>query len=265
MHLFDTHVHVEGSDTTGMLTRAREAGVGRIVAVGGSEEANSAALTAARHNADLIRCAVGFDREQVRHGLTDSTAVESALSGIRAMVSGSEGSIVAIGEIGLDFHYSPDMAESQKMLFLAQLALARELELPVVVHSREAEDTTIALLKEHVEAWPGRSDGIGVLHCFSGDAEFAGRLAGLGLYISFSGLITFKNASVLREAALSVPDDRLLIETDTPYLAPVPYRGRPNEPSYVRYVAEALAEIKGRTVEDIAALTAANGKRLFDR
>jgi TatD DNase family protein len=143
------------------------------------------------------------------------------------------------------------------------LELARKYQLPVIVHSREADDDTMALLQEHVRRWCGDPGRIGVLHCFTGIVGFARKLLDMGLMISFSGIVTFKNANNLRAVARDVPEDRLLIETDTPYLAPVPHRGKSNEPAYVVHVAEILAKIRKDTIERIAHSTARNAERLF--
>jgi TatD DNase family protein len=171
--------------------------------------------------------------------------------------------IVALGEIGLDFHYSADTAKSQVELFEAELSLSRKLRMPVVVHSREATDETLESLSSHAAQWKGPTDCIGVLHCFTGDVPFARRLLDLGFHISFSGIVTFNKAGSLREVVPVVPDDRLLIETDTPYLAPVPHRGKRNEPAYVVDVAARVAELRGCSLEEVGELTAANAKRLF--
>jgi TatD DNase family protein len=152
----------------------------------------------------------------------------------------------------LDYHYSADTAAAQKALFSSMLDGARHHGLPVVVHSREAEADTLALLENHRSAWRGDPDRLGVLHCFTGDLPFAQALLALGMMISFSGIVTFKNAAALRDVAAAVPDDRLLIETDSPYLAPVPYRGKRNEPAYVCFIASALAELRGCEAEKIA-------------
>jgi TatD DNase family protein len=171
--------------------------------------------------------------------------------------------VAAIGELGLDFHYTPETAEAQQALMVEQLALARELRLPVIVHSREADQETVALLSAHARQWGGGSDRIGVLHCFTGTESLARQLLDLGFMISFSGIVTFRNADLLREVARGIPADRLLIETDTPYLTPVPHRGRPNEPCYLPAIAALLARVRGMDVEELAGLTTANSEKLF--
>ncbi len=163
---------------------------------------------------------------------------------------------VALGEIGLDFHYDFTPKEIQRKWFYRQLELAKELDKPVIIHDREAH----AECFDGVKAYGNK----GVFHCYSGSAEMAKELVKLGFYVSFTGAVTFKNASKLLLAVEAVPLDRIMIETDCPYMAPVPFRGHRNEPKYVRYVAEKIAEIKGETVEKIAEITAENTRRLFN-
>jgi TatD DNase family protein len=167
---------------------------------------------------------------------------------------------VAFGEIGLDYHYNHSSPKEQRDRFREQLQLARELALPVIIHTREAQEDTITILKEE-----NASEISGVFHCFSGDAWLAKQALDLGFYLSFSGIVTFQNATALREIAKATPLDRILIETDCPYLTPVPYRGKRNEPSYVSQVAQQLASIHGRTLsfEQIGGQTSENAKRLF--
>jgi TatD DNase family protein len=165
--------------------------------------------------------------------------------------------VVAIGETGLDYHYEPEAAELQRQAFRLHLEAARVTGKPVIVHTREARADTLALLRE--AALPQA----GVLHCFTEDWEMARAALDLGFYISLSGIVTFRNADALREVARQVPADRLLVETDSPYLAPVPYRGKPNLPQYVREVAEFLAELRGVEYEVFARQTTENYLRLF--
>lgn len=253
----DTHVHFDSFRTPeeirAAVDRAAAAGVVKMVAVGGSAEGNRLALSAAAEFPERVFSAIGFDRDQAGKGF-------AAVEFDREL--GWPG-VVAVGEIGLDYHYHADTAAEQKKLFGAMLALAAKHRLPVIVHSREADDDTVSLLQEHVRQWRGEAGRIGVLHCFTGSGEFARKILDLGMMISFSGIVTFRNADALRAVASEVPEDRLLIETDTPYLAPVPHRGKPNEPSYVVHVAECLAKIRNDTAEHIAHSTARNAERLF--
>jgi len=293
--LFDTHVHFDGMIAAddmldAIVARAAQAGVSRLIAVGGSPAANRTALEIARAYPERIRAAVGYDRHVgvfdakwplvLRRG--DQTAVACPLDELRGLLALPEA--VAIGEIGLDFHHerhvSPapsrgakwplvlrcgETALAQIELFQRMLLLARDCQLPVIVHTRAAETETLDALRAHAAAWRGTPDRIGVMHCFTGGEVFARDLLALGFMISFSGIITFKNVGSLRAVAVLVPEDRLLIETDSPYLAPEPFRGQPNEPAHVRRVAETLATIRHTSWETIAGISARNAERLFGR
>ncbi|WP_108650784.1 TatD family hydrolase [Dongshaea marina] len=165
--------------------------------------------------------------------------------------------VVAIGETGLDYYYAQNQAEQQQA-FAGQIELAAELAKPLIIHSRDANADTIALLKAH-----GGEKAGGVIHCFTGDQAMAEQALELGFYISFSGIISFNSAQALRDVAASIPLERLLVETDSPYLAPVPYRGQSNRPAYTRVVAEKLAELKGIGLEELAEITTNNYLKLF--
>lgn len=254
----DTHVHFEGMIGAGntldaIVARAAQAGVSRMMAVGSSVAANKTALAAACAYPDIICAAVGYNRDQ--------TAAACPLDELRGLLAAPEA--VAVGEIGLDFHHGGETAPAQIALFHRMLALARDHQLPVIVHTREAEAETLSALREHAAAWPWPAERIGVMHCYTGSAALARDLLALGFMISFSGIITFRNAAAVRTVAAMVPEDRLLIETDSPYLAPEPFRGQPNEPARVRRVAEALAELRHTSWEAIAELTARNAEKLF--
>ena len=261
MRLFDTHCHFESADAdeiAATLSRAKAAGVEKVMAVGGSPALNAAALAAAglgrgqgtedmgqRDECPAVLCAFGFDRDQI-HQSNNQTIKQSNNQTL---------SPSAWGEIGLDYHYSPETRKAQMELFAAQLEEARRRDLPVIIHTREAADDTIALLKEI----PSR----GVIHCFTGSPGEARAYLDLGFSISISGIVTFKAADNVRETALVVPDDRILIETDAPFLAPVPMRGKPNEPAFVKYTCEFLAKLRGMAPDDFAELTFANAERTF--
>ena len=261
MRLFDTHCHFETTDAAeiaAVLARAKEAGVEKILAVGGSPALNAAAVAATAcsegrgkreegrsEDLPIVLGAVGLDRDQV-----DLPRDASSFSLLPASFSPS-----AWGEIGLDYHYSPETREAQLRLFAEQLEEARRRDLPVIVHTREAADDTIAILREV----PSR----GVIHCFTGGPDEAKAYLDLGFYVSISGIVTFRAADNVRESALVVPDDRMLIETDSPFLAPVPMRGKTNEPAFVKYTCEFLAELRGTPPDDFAELTFANAERLF--
>ncbi len=177
---------------------------------------------------------------------------------IRALAK-SDDRVVAIGEMGLDF-FKADNLEIQKQAFLTQLKIARELDLPVIIHCRDAAETMVAMLREF-----GESDGAvkGVMHCWTGNPAQTQWFLDLGFYVSFSGVVTFKKATDIQESAKMVPDDRLLVETDCPFLAPVPKRGKRNEPAYVRHVAEEVAKLRNVSLETLAAQTTQNARSLF--
>jgi TatD DNase family protein len=245
--LFDTHVHFDGlDDAEGAIARAVAGGVGKMLAVGGAQRGNEMAVEFASRHPDKIVAAAGFDREHAGRKI-DFAAFESFARAKQ---------VCAIGEIGLDYHYHPETATAQKELMDQMLQIAGRLGLPVIVHSREADADTVEMLAK-------RQNVKGVIHCFTGNRSFVEKLVAIGFYISFSGIITFRNAAQVREAAKAVPDDRLLIETDSPFLAPEPHRGKKNEPVYVKHVAEALANIRGCPVEKIVEITSANAVRLF--
>ena len=253
---FDSHVHFDGIglEPRDVIDRAVAAGVTRMLAVGHSPDADRLAVALARQFPARLRAAVGLDR--------DAATAEITLDGLEADLALPE--VVAVGEIGLDFHYLADTAPAQEALFARMLDLARRHARPVIVHSRDAEEATLRLLRAHAAQWPGPADRIGVLHCFTGRADFARALLDIGFHISFSGIITFRSASALREVARRVPEDRLLIETDSPYLAPEPHRGHsPNEPALLPHTAAAIAAVRGCPAAHVAALTAANASRLF--
>jgi len=253
----DTHVHfdrfVKDGSFREVLEHAGAAEVCEMVAIGGSAEANARSLKlAAAHPGRIFGCA-GYDRDEAT-GTPDLSELRNLLENPLAK---------AVGETGLDYFYSAETAAAQKKLFAENLALAVEFEKPAVVHTRDADEDTLAILVDFSKDWKGDPARLGVLHCFTRDTAFAGKMLDLGLMISFSGIVTFANADPLREVAKYVPDDRLLIETDSPYLAPVPMRGKRNEPAFVVHVAKLLAELRGGSVESVANLTARNARALF--
>ncbi len=248
-NLFDTHAHFEGTpdETSAVLTRAAAAGLSHILAVGGSEDLNrgveraAASAQAAPSDSPIVLKAVGWDRDQINRDLP-----ELDFSGC-----------CALGEIGLDYHYSPETRAAQRDLFGRQLEQARALDLPVIIHTREADDDTLGLLREI----PSR----GVIHCFTGNPQFCRRLLDLGFYISISGIVTFRAADNVRESALVVPNDRLLIETDSPFLAPVPKRGTANEPSFLVHTAQFLANLRQTPLDQFITLTTTNAHTIFGK
>ncbi len=259
--MFDTHVHFDGlaknSGIDDVIAAAQAAGVTQMLAVGGAPEANEFAISVACEFQDSIRAAIGYDRNCA----TSPDACSS--DALKQQAAQNAGLIVAIGEIGLDYHYLPETAGAQESLLEEMLALARELALPVIIHSREAEEQTIALLSDHAKNWKGATDRIGVLHCFTGSDSFAMQVLDLGFHISFSGIVTFKKADALRLVAAAIPDNRLLIETDSPYLAPIPHRGKRNEPAFAKYVAKTLATLRNCSLDTVATLTTNNARHLF--
>ena len=270
MRLFDTHCHFDQADPTeiaAVLERAKAAGVERLMAVGGSVALNESAALAAEVAAEAlvapkVVCAVGLDRDQIGKPRKDLRRETEDLRGLetldlRPSLSSSVScpSQVALGEIGLDYHYSPETREAQMKLFAAQLEEARARGLPVVIHTREAAADTVALLKEI----PSR----GIIHCFTGSPDEAKAYLDLGFYVSISGIVTFKAADAMRTTALFVPDDRILIETDAPYLAPVPMRGNPNEPAFIVHTCEVLAGLRGVPAEAFADITFANAEKVL--
>jgi len=265
MNFYDTHVHLD--DTwPDLLDRACRGGVTRVMAVGGDDAMNEKAVAAARARPETVLAAVGFDRDQASRRAQDVCALDALMNELRRRVDayGVEGGrIAAIGEIGLDYHYSPGTAPLQRALFERQLDLAAELGLPVIVHGRAADTELAACLTRHRAQWRGEPGRIGVVHCFTGDAALARIATDLDFCLGFSGILTFRNADTLRTVAAAVPAASLLLETDTPFLAPVPHRGRRNEPAFVRHVAETLATVRGTTVAEVAALTFANAQRVF--
>jgi TatD DNase family protein len=254
----DTHVHFDScapEALRGVLERAGAAGVVRMIAIGGTPEANRFAVNLAHEHPGRIRAAVGYDRDQA--------VLHPSLEECSSLLA--DPSVAGVGEIGLDYYYSADTADQQKSLFAQMLELARRFRKPVVVHSRSADDDTLILLAQHAREWTGEPGRIGVLHCFTGSLPFAQKVVDLGFLIGFSGILTFKSAEALRAVARWVPADRLLAETDSPYLAPVPYRGKTNEPSFVPEVYKSLAAVRGEPVETLAARMVENASRLFGK
>ena len=254
MELYDTHAHFGTKEdvTAGVLARAQQAGVTRLMAVGGNTELNAAAVLAQAMRPDAVRLALGADRDQAE------LPHDEILADIRRQHACH--SCAAVGEIGLDYHYTPETSAAQCALFAAQLALADELHLPVVIHTREADDATCGVLDE--VPWHGPSLR-GVIHCYTGAPAFARKLLDRGFMVSFSGIVTFRSAEEVRASAKYVPADRLLIETDSPYLAPVPLRGQTNEPAFVAHTAIFLADLRHIPLERLAEITFANAISLF--
>lgn len=253
--LVDSHCHLDRLDLTAhagsldaALEAARQRGVSHFLCIGVSASNASAVKALAERYAD-VDCSVGVHPLDVNPGgLPTLDWLLDALNHPHA---------VAIGETGLDYHYEPEAAQVQQASFRLHLEAAAVTGKPVVIHTRAARADTLALLRE--AALPQA----GVLHCFTEDWDMAKAALDMGYYISLSGIVTFRNADALRDVARQVPADRLLVETDSPYLAPIPYRGKPNMPQYVREVAEYLAMLRGVRFEHLAEQTSENFKRLF--
>lgn len=256
MNLTDSHCHLDYPDfepeIREVIQRARDAGISRMLTAGTRLQDTEKAFNLTERY-PFIFCSVGTHPEYAREELPSTSVAKICDAALHPKVLG-------IGETGLDYHYSPDSKEEQQELFRLHLKAAKECRLSVIVHSRDAEEDTIRLLKEEAS-----SELRGVLHCFSSKAVLAEAGLEMGFYVSASGIITFRKAEELREIFRRVPLDRLLIETDAPFLAPAPYRGKRNEPSYLIKTAEVLAEIKGVSVEVLAETTTENFMTLFRR
>lgn len=251
---FDSHAHLSfdsfEQDLDEVLERARLAGISGIVTIGsgGGEEAFHDALALARQH-DWIWATAGIHPHDAKNG---SPALLDELEAIATSPD-----VVAIGETGLDYHYNYSPPEDQRRVFRAQLGIARRSAKPFVLHTREAEEDTLAILTDEGQGLRG------VVHCFSGGPALAEAVVEGGLHVSFSGIVTFPKADDVREAVSLVPDHRLLIETDSPFLAPKPNRGRRNEPAWVVEVARTLAEVRGVSIDDVARITDRNSRTLF--
>ncbi|BCD87537.1 hypothetical protein PSm6_39440 [Pseudomonas solani] len=253
--LVDSHCHLDrldlaahGGSLDATLDAARARGVGHFLCIGVSADNAAAVKDLASRYAD-VHCSVGV------HPLDLAPGEAPALDWLLGELDHPR--VAAIGETGLDYHYEPEAAELQQQAFRLHLEAASITGKPVIVHTREARADTLALLRE--AALPQA----GVLHCFTEDWEMAKAALDIGFYISLSGIVTFRNADALRDVARQVPADRLLVETDSPYLAPIPHRGKPNLPQYVREVAEFLAQLRGVEFERFAEQTTENFQRLF--
>ena len=251
--LFDTHAHLDdekfADDLDEVISRAEANGIGYILTAS-SDIASSVENITLTQKHRIFYAAVGIHpHNAVNHN-------KSVISMLKEFASYPK--VVAIGETGLDYYYDNSPREAQKICFARHISLAREVRLPIIVHDREAHEDTLNILKSE-----NAKDVGGVFHCYSGSVEMAREVMELGFLISIAGPVTFRNARKLLDVVKYVPDDMLLVGTDSPYLAPEPHRGRRNEPAYVKLVAEKIAEIKGKSLEYIAETTTSNAKRLF--
>jgi len=253
--LIDSHAHIQAAEFTGdlaeVIQRARAAGVEKIIAVGGAGD-----LISNRAAVELTGAFPGIFATVGMHPHDAKDVSEPDFEQLRQLTQTP--GVVGVGETGLDFYYNHSRRNIQRGLFCKFIQLARETRLPLVVHDRDAHEEVAALLRSE-----GRGGVQGVIHCFTGDFKAAMEFLDLGFYLSFTGIITFKNAGSLREVLRQLPLERILIETDAPYLAPVPHRGKRNEPAFVRLVAEAVATIRGIPLEQVAHATSQNARALF--
>lgn len=257
--MIDSHCHLNfdayNADRTAVLQRAADARVTRVINPGVDEETSRAAV-------DLTTRYTGVYAAVGIHPNSSANFSDDDLTWIEALAK--QPKVVAIGEIGLDYHWDDSPKAMQFKAFEAQLALAARLGLPVIIHNREASDDVMTILEMWARALPNASrERPGVLHSFSAPREIAERALAAGFYLGFTGPITYKNADDLRRIATRAPLERILVETDGPYLTPTPYRGKRNEPAYIPLIVERLASLKTLSIEEVAAETHANTERLF--
>ena len=249
--LFDTHAHMNDpvfdEDRDVLLSSLKEQGVGLVMNPGCSLENSMQAIKIAEKY-PFVYAAVGT------HPDSCNEVDDEVIDRYRELCKHEK--VKAIGEIGLDYYYEDIPRDIQKKAFIAQMELARETGLPVIVHEREAHDDGMRIVKQF-------KDVTGVFHCYSGSAEMARQLVNMGWYIGFTGVLTFKNARKAVETAQAIPLDRIVLETDCPFMAPEPFRGKRNHPGYLYRMAERLAELRGLSVEEVTAITTENGKRLY--
>lgn len=254
--LFDSHCHLDFpsllDELPSVIARAREAGVTRITTIGAGRGPGTAggALAIARQYPGFIWATVGIHPHDARH------ATHEAREDVESLAA--DPLVVAIGETGLDYHYDLSPREEQQDSFRWAIALARSVKKPLVIHTREAAQDTLAVLREE-----RASDVGGIIHCFSEDAPFALAALELGFVSSFSGIVTFPKATAVHDAARALPLDAILIETDAPFLAPPPHRGKRNEPAFVTHVADAIARLRGTDPDSLRSATFTNASRLY--
>lgn len=249
--LFDTHAHLNAEqyneDLEQVIERAKSEKVEKIVVVGFDRPTITRAMELIEAY-DFIYAAIGW------HPVDAIDMTDEDLAWIKELSQHEK--VVAIGEMGLDYYWDKSPKDVQKEVFRRQIALAKEVNLPIIIHNRDATEDVVTILKEEGAAEVG-----GIMHCFTGSLEIAKACMEMNFYISFGGPVTFKNAKKPKEVVKDIPSDRLLIETDCPYLTPAPFRGKRNEPSYVKYIAEQIAELREMSFEELAALTTENAKK----
>jgi TatD DNase family protein len=251
--LFDTHAHLNAiqyeEDLEEVIQRAKSEDVTDIVVVGFDRDTIRRAMELTEQY-DMIYAAVGW------HPVDAIDMTDDDLEWIKELASHPK--VVAIGEMGLDYYWDKSPKDIQKEVFRKQIQLAKKVQLPIIIHNRDATEDVVKILQEENASEVG-----GIMHCFTGSLEVAKQCIDMNFYLSFGGPVTFKNAKKPKEVAKEIPIDRLLIETDCPYLTPHPFRGKRNEPSYVKYVAEQIAELRALSVEEVAKKTSDNAKKLF--
>ncbi|AHL69946.1 MULTISPECIES: TatD family hydrolase [Bacillus] len=251
--LFDTHAHLNAEqyneDLEQVIERAKSEKVEKIVVVGFDRPTITRAMELIEAY-DFMYAAIGW------HPVDAIDMTDEDLAWIKELSQHEK--VVAIGEMGLDYYWDKSPKDVQKEVFRRQIALAKEVNLPIIIHNRDATEDVVTILKEEGAAEVG-----GIMHCFTGSLEIAKACMEMNFYISFGGPVTFKNAKKPKEVVKDIPSDRLLIETDCPYLTPAPFRGKRNEPSYVKYIAEQIAELREISFEELAALTTENAKKVF--
>ena len=251
--LFDTHAHLNAEqyneDLEQVIERAKSEKVEKIVVVGFDRPTITRAMELIEAY-DFIYAAIGW------HPVDAIDMKDEDLDWIKKLSEHQK--VVAIGEMGLDYYWDKSPKDVQKEVFRRQIALAKEVNLPIIIHNRDATEDVVTILKEEGAAEVG-----GIMHCFTGSLETAKACMEMNFYISFGGPVTFKNAKKPKEVVKDIPSDRLLIETDCPYLTPTPFRGKRNEPSYVKYIAEQIAELREMSFEELAELTTENAKKVF--
>lgn len=251
--LFDTHVHLNADqfedDVEGVIQRAKEVGVEKMVVVGFDEKTIHKAMKLVE-DYDFLYASVGW------HPVDAIDCTDEYLDWIEELASHPK--VVAIGETGLDYHWDKSPKDVQKEVFRKQIHLAKRVKLPIIIHDREAHEDIVEVLREENAAEVG-----GIMHCFAGDTEIAKACLDMNFHLSFGGPVTFKNALLPKEVVKEIPLDRLLIETDAPFLAPHPNRGKRNEPAYVKIIAEKIAELRNIPYEELASITSENAKKLF--
>ncbi|KOO42355.1 TatD family hydrolase [Priestia koreensis] len=251
--LFDTHVHLNAEqydeDLQEVIDRALDAGVQNMVVVGFDEETINKAMELVERY-DFLYASVGW------HPVDAIDMTDEHLAWLEELAAHPK--VVALGEMGLDYHWDKSPKDVQKEVFRKQIRLARKVKLPIIIHNRDATEDVVEILSEENVKEVG-----GIMHCFTGSLEVAKQCMDMNMYISYGGPVTFKNAKKPKEVVVDIPLDRLLIETDCPYLTPHPHRGKRNEPGYVSLVAEQIAELRGISYEELAVKTTENAKKLF--